>query len=65
MRIPKEMRPVAKKARDQGWTISTTKGGHIVWQSPTGKKVFSPSSPSEYRGHKNVIRKLRHEGLDI
>lgn len=65
MKIPKDYRPIAAKALAQGWTIGSTKGGHLVWRSPEGRKVFSPSTPSDHRSLPNVIRKLKHGGLEL
>ena len=65
MKIPKEYRPLAKAAREQDWTIGPTKGGHLVWISPSGGKVFTPATPSDWRSLPNVIRKLKHKGLQL
>lgn len=65
MKIPKEYRPLAAKAKEQNWTISPTRGGHLVWLSPKGDKVYSPSTPSDFRSLPNVIRKLKHKGLKL
>lgn len=63
MKIPKEYRPIAKVARSQHWKITPTKNGHLMWMSPGGAKVFTPSTPSDWRSLPNVIRKLKHKGL--
>lgn len=65
MKIPKEYRSLAKVARAQGWTIGPTNGGHLVWEAPGGGKVFTPSTPSDFRSLPNVIRKLKHKGLEL
>lgn len=66
MRIPKDYEDFAVAAEEQGWKLEKTKGGHIAWISPDGKKVFSPSSPGDRkRGRLNVRRKLRDHGLRI
>ena len=63
VKIPKEYMPIWRKARDQGWDVSMTRGGHLCWTSPDGSKVFCPSTPSDHRSLHNVIRKLKYKGL--
>lgn len=65
MKIPKEYRPLAARAIAQDWTIEPTKGGHLKWTNPQGRPVFTPSTPSDWRSLKNVIRKLKHKGLEL
>lgn len=64
MKIPSDYRPLAKLARDAGWTITFTRKNHLAWTSPDGKTVFSPSTPSDYRSLPRVISKLRRAGLN-
>lgn len=63
MKIPRELRATADKARAAGWTISHTRGGHLAWKSPAGRTVFCPSTPSDRRSVANVIGKLKRAGL--
>jgi hypothetical protein len=65
MKIPPDYRPLAKRARKAGWTITGTRNGHLAWTSPTGRTVFSPSTPSDRRSLANVVGKLRRAGLDV
>lgn len=65
MKIPKDYRPIAKVALAQGWTIGRTRRNHLVWQAPSGVKVFTPGTPSDWRSLPNVIRKLKHNGLEL
>lgn len=61
----KDIRELQATAEAQGWTITHTGGGHLKWQSPEGKVVFSPSTPSDWRSMKNHIAYLRRAGLHI
>jgi predicted RNA binding protein YcfA (HicA-like mRNA interferase family) len=63
VRIPKVYADLASLAKAQGWVLSVTRGGHIRWQGPDGRVVFSPASPSEPRGLHNFRSQLRHAGL--
>lgn len=63
MKVPREYRRWQEMAQQQGWTISMTGGGHLVWRSPQGVKVFSASSPSDRRAMQNVKRDLKRYGM--
>lgn len=63
MKGPREYRDLIERAKSQGWTLHLSGGGHLVWQSPTGVKVFSASSPSDHRAVKNVKRDLKRYGM--
>lgn len=64
-RVPRAFKAAFKQARREGWDVVFTKNGHIRWQPPYGCAVFTPSSPSDYRGERNAIAKLRRAGLDV
>jgi hypothetical protein len=61
--IPRELRPHFKEMTRQGWKFR--KNGHIVATSPSGKVVSISSTPSSPRFLKEVVRDLRHAGLDF
>lgn len=63
MKIPRDLRSTAKKAREQGWKIRETSGGHLAWKPPAGRTVFCPSTPSDSHSVANVLGKLRRAGL--
>lgn len=64
-KIHESYRDLHKAARKQGWTITTTSGGHLRWLTPDGRSVFSPVSPSDCRGRHRVIMKLKAAGLVV
>lgn len=60
-----DWKSLMKTAKDQGWTVSKTRGEHLRWQAPTGKVVFSASTCSDSRGLANHRSLLRRNGLSI
>ena len=64
-KIKDPFKGLARLALAQGWTIKTTRGGHLAWRSPEGKTVFSGSTSSDSNSHYIMRRKLRNKGLKI
>jgi hypothetical protein len=65
-RIQKDLKPLYKVARQQGWRVEKRKrSGHNVWISPQGKKIFHSSSPSDWRSNLNLEATLKREGLEL
>jgi dienelactone hydrolase len=54
MKIPRDMRALARQACGQGWVIGWCAGGHLAWRSPAGALVVSSASPRDQR----AVRKL-------
>jgi len=66
MRIPKDYRPLIAAAREEGWTVSQTGGGHLRIASPGGGTVvFAPSTPSNHRGLICLRLRLRKAGVPV
>jgi hypothetical protein len=63
MKIPRDVRPLAQRARTQGWHVCACSGGHIRWSSPAGGFVISSATPSDRRAPRNLRRALRRHGL--
>lgn len=63
--VPRAFKAAFREARREGWDVVFTKSGHLCWRRPGGGVVFTPSSPSDYRGEKNAIAKLRRAGLRV
>lgn len=59
----KEVRPIAKRAKRQGWRIFGTKNGHNMWVSPEGRKVYTSATPSDSRAIKNFLSQLKKAGF--
>lgn len=55
-KIPRDFRPIAKRALAAGWTITPTNGGHYRWTAPDGAFFYTAASPSDRRAPKNVKR---------
>ena len=52
--IPEGLRDEARRALDQGWTITRTGSGHLKWQPPGGRPfVITPATPSA--GHRSIL----------
>lgn len=68
MRLPRKMpdglRRMALLARDQGWSVEHARSGHLRWTSPEGRSVCTGATPSDARGWRNDVAKLRRAGLD-
>lgn len=69
------MSDVVERAVAAGWRLSRTRNGHQCLMPPRGtidpytgreaKPVFFPSTPSDWRGEKNLAARLRRLGLHI
>jgi hypothetical protein len=44
MRIPKDLRSIAKQYKANGWTIRPAGSGHAKWHCPSGHFVTTTSS---------------------
>lgn len=63
--LHKDLRPLAKIAKKQGWRVIPTKSGHVIFLGPHGQRVVTASTPSDYRGHLNCVARLRRAGMRI
>ena len=57
--VHEKLRPLAKWAIDNGFTLMRTNGGHIAWVHTSMARTFSPSTPSDWRGLKNLESDLK------
>lgn len=58
-----DFRDLRRAAEKQGWTIETSRGGHLKWKSPNGKTIFSSATPSDKRAVNNHLSLLRRAGF--
>lgn len=65
LKLPEPYRKLARAARSAGWSISYTDGGHLAWKPPSGRVIYTPSSPSGSRGIRDDIARLRRAGLAV
>ena len=65
LRVPESYRKLARAARRAGWTITVTRGGHLAWKPPSGRVIYTPSTPSDRRGARNNMAELRRAGLAV
>jgi predicted RNA binding protein YcfA (HicA-like mRNA interferase family) len=54
-----DLRNFLADATARGWTVDTTKGGHIRLRHPNGGLAYGPSTPSDHRGLLNLAATLR------
>jgi hypothetical protein len=60
----KELKEVAKAAKDQGWRVKETKNGHFWFFAPDGvNKVLAAGTSGGGRGMGNLVAKLRSYGF--
>lgn len=57
-----DFKRLIKDAEKAGWTVEQSRGGHLKWKAPTGKVIFSASTPSDHRAIKNHVSLMRREG---
>lgn len=66
MASKKDLAPLLKAAKAQGWTVEIRRGGHLCWKSPHGATpYFSSSTPGDCRAIKNITKHLQGLGLDL
>lgn len=63
MASSKEFKTLIQDAREQGWVVELTRGGHYKWLSPLGGFFFSSQTPSDNRALSNLERDLRVNGF--
>lgn len=62
--LSKELMSMARMARDQGWEVTETGGGHLKWTPPGGGEFYiSSASPSSQRTIVNVKKDLATRGM--
>ena len=63
----KEVSDLIQKARNQGWTVIGSSGGHWIFRSPdkSQAQVVVPGTPSDHRSMKNAKSALRRAGLTL
>jgi hypothetical protein len=55
MKIPRELRDLAREYERRGWTITLGGSGHLKWRSPAGALVVTAASP----GHRHALEITR------
>ncbi len=59
MKLSKSLRPVVDYARQHGFDISRTRGGHLRISKRGCPPVFTSSTPSDWRSTRNALALLR------
>ena len=64
IRVPKALRPLAAKAKAQGWRIELTGRTHLRWLPPSGRPVTTASTMHDHRSVRDIRASLRRAGLE-
>jgi hypothetical protein len=59
----RDLKDVIQQARDQGWEVRLTNGGHYCFRAPNGTQVFGASTPSDVRSIANLRARLKRNGF--
>ena len=60
-----QVQKVLKVAASQGCEIYMQKSGHYKIVTPSGQPVFCAQTPSDWRGVKRTISRLRKAGVNV
>lgn len=62
-----QLQQVIKKAQQEGWVITRTRGSHLRFfpPRPGSAIVFFSGTPGDHRAVRNLATKLKREGLDL
>lgn len=65
--VNSELAELFKLAEDQGWTVEWTKKGHVrlTPNDPNMPTIFAASTPSDWRGVKNMKSRMKRAGLKV
>lgn len=59
----KDMLPLLRKLKEQGFTVEITKKCHYKVTAPDGRKTHMPYTPGDHRSVKNVRSQLKRIGF--
>lgn len=65
MRLHRDIAPLAREARRQGWTVTHAKSGHVHFRSPSGRLVSCSHTPGTRNASQQVRADLRRAGLRL
>lgn len=66
MKLPKDIKRLLGRLREQGWGIEQgTRHVVVVPRDKTKRKVTISGTPSDYRAYQNTIAELRRSGARI
>ena len=64
--MKRELRAILCRLRDQGWTVELRRSGHYRLDPPGGGgPYFTGSTPSDWRGIRNLVADLRRRGARL
>lgn len=63
--LPRDLKPLAEIAEQADWVLTKRKSGHVKWQPPSGRPLFTPSTSASRQLIDNTKSDLRKMGLTI
>jgi len=62
----KDLQQIVDKAIESGWTVTYSRGNHLIFRSPDRSKpsIYTGSTPSDWRSNKNFKSTLKRHGLE-
>lgn len=64
LRTKGEWRKLERAVLALGWSVDVTRGNHVAFTAPDGRRVYCPGTPGERRGYLNTRAELRRLGVD-
>ena len=65
VQLPRHLRKLGRKARQQGWVIRFSGGGHYKWLAPDGETmVITAATTASIRGMRNELATFKRAGLE-
>ena len=61
----KELKRIIALAIRQGYTVELRNNGHYKFTAPSGRFIFTSSTPSDRRALSNILSDLKKTGLDL
>jgi hypothetical protein len=55
--VSKDLKPLLRRCRREGWTVEPTGGGHLRWQPPSGQYIVTSLTGSR-QGVRNAKRDI-------
>jgi hypothetical protein len=60
-KVPRELQPLIQAARDDGWRLEMSGGGHFKLRHGSGQSIVMPATPSDSRSMANAAALIRRK----
>lgn len=61
----RQVQLLLKRVQQAGCDVQLRRGGHYKIVTPDGTQIFCSQSPSDWRGIKRTMSRLRQAGVDV